>query len=225
MQRGKLIVIEGGDAAGKATQVAHLTGRLLGEGVMVTQLNFPQYEANHVGKLLRECLDGKRGDFMSVDPRVAAVLYSVDRLESKTRIEQWLNEGQMVLLDRYVSANILHQGAKVGDAAERLETMRWIYKLEHDILDLPKPDAVLTLPVPAAIRAKLRLAQTRTKGRLIDLADQDQVHQQLVDTTLVELENVYDCVTHIDSMDGDELRSADAIAETIYSQVQTVLAG
>jgi dTMP kinase len=223
MERGKLIVIEGGDAAGKATQVALLTSRLLSEGYLVTQMNFPQYENNHVGKLLRECLDGRRGDFLRLDPKIASVLYSVDRLESKNHIEMWLNEGKHVLLDRYSTANVFHQGAKVSDQHIRFETMHWIRHLEHDILKLPIPNKIFTLPVPAAIRAELRRQQNRTKGRMIDLADQNQVHQQLVDVALADLPSVYDNVEEIVTMEGDELRSPEAIHKDIYTSIKTLL--
>lgn len=223
MEHGKLIVIEGGDAAGKATQIALLTARLITENVPVTQLDFPQYERNHVGRLLRECLDGKHGDFMSLDPKIASVLFSVDRLESMHQLESWLEEGRVVLLDRYSSANVLHQGAKVADQHERLEAMRWIYKLEHAVLDLPEPDLIVSLPVPAAIRADLRQQQNRTKGRLIDIADQDQVHQQLVDTALTELSDVFPNVATITTMDEDTLLPPETIAEKVYTAVRDVL--
>jgi dTMP kinase len=223
MKKGKLIVIEGGDAAGKATQVALLTTKLIADGVPVIQMDFPQYGRNHVGQLLRECLDGKHGDFIRVDPKIASVLYSVDRLESKDELLQALNDGKVVLLDRYSTANVLHQGAKVSDRQQRFETMQWIYKLEHDILGLPVPDLVLTLPVPAAVRAGLRAQQNRTKGRLIDLADQDQVHQQLVDETLGELAQIYSEVISIKTMDGDDLRPPEYISEHIFQIVHGIL--
>ncbi|HMA78019.1 MAG TPA: hypothetical protein VKP88_02650 [Candidatus Paceibacterota bacterium] len=223
MERGKLIVIEGGDAAGKATQVALLTSRLLSEGFMVTQMNFPQYETNHAGKLLRECLDGKRGDFLRLDPKIASVLYSVDRLESKNQIEKWLNEGKHVLLDRYSTANVFHQGAKISDQHVRFETMHWIRHLEHDVLKLPIPDKIFTLPVPANIRAELRRQQNRTKGRMIDLADQNQVHQQLVDIALADLPSIYDNVEEVLTMDHGHLRSPEEIHEAIYTAVRPVL--
>lgn len=223
MKKGKLIVIEGGDAAGKATQVAMLTSHLIGEGYRVAQFDFPRYQENHVGKLLRECLDGERGDFMAIDPRVASVLYAVDRKESEAHIAKWLSEGTTVLLDRYSSANILHQGAKETDPDTRLATMKWIYELEHSVLGLPLPDAIFTLPVPAAMRAELRQQQSRNKGRLIDLADQDQVHQQLVDQTLHELSNIYDHVTVIETIHGDKLRLPEDIAADIKALALQVL--
>lgn len=223
MRKGKLIVIEGGDAAGKATQAALLMAKLITHDVPVMQLNFPQYERNHVGRLLRECLDGEHGDFIALDPKIAAVLFSVDRLESQEQLEQWLSEGKVVLLDRYSSANVLHQGAKVADDAQRLQTMRWIYNLEHAVLNLPVPDLVLTLPVPAAIRADLRQQQNRQKGRMIDLADQNQVHQQLVDTTLRELADIFPHVIEVETMAHGQLRPPEEIANSIYHTVRRIV--
>ena len=85
MAAGKIIVIDGGDASGKATQTALLAVRLQADGVDVAQLDFPRYYDNQVGKLLRECLDGKRGDFMNIDPRITSVLFAADRVESKPK--------------------------------------------------------------------------------------------------------------------------------------------
>ena len=122
--KGKLIVIDGGDGAGKATQAALLVKQLRADGHAVETLDFPQYTQNTFGELIRECLDGKRGDFMAVDPRIASTLYAADRFESKPRLEQWLSEGKVIILDRYVSSNMMHQGAKIDDpeALEQLTT-------------------------------------------------------------------------------------------------------
>ena len=116
---GKLIVIEGGDASGKETQAKLLAERLTAAGKNVQLLDFPQYDENQIGGLIRECLDGKRGNFMSIDARIASVLFAADRFESKAKIEAWLDSGAIVILDRYTSANMLHQGAKIADATER----------------------------------------------------------------------------------------------------------
>ena len=85
MNKGLLIVVDGGDGAGKATQVSLLVQKLRADGHKVETLDFPQYTQNTFGELIRECLDGKRGDFMAVDARIASTLYAADRFESKPR--------------------------------------------------------------------------------------------------------------------------------------------
>lgn len=215
---GKLIVIEGGDASGKATQTAALKARLESEGRMVKTLDFPQYD-NFVGQLIGECLQGKRGDFMTSDPRVASVLYAADRFETKPKLLAWLEAGDIVLLDRYTSANMLHQGSKVADAGEREETVKWIYHLEHEIFDLPLPDLVFYLAIPYEERAKLQKA----KGRQNDLAEDHQEHQRLVDERASSILAAYDNTHQVNCMADDTLRTIEDIADEVYNATKKIL--
>lgn len=176
MRKGILIVIEGADGAGKATQTKMLVSALRGEGFKVEAYDFPRYKSNHFGALIRECLDGKHGDFMSLDPRVASTLYAADRFESKTIIEGWLEGGRVVVIDRYASANMLHQGAKLTNVAERDELMNWLDKTEHGIFGIPRPDVVFYLDIPFDIRAKLVAARNEP-----DLSEADVLHQMAAD--------------------------------------------
>lgn len=171
-KKGVLIVIDAPDAAGKKTQTKMTVNRLLDEGLPVQTIDFPQYGKNQLGTLIRECLDGKRGDFMHVDPRVASTLYAVDRFESKAQIERWLSAGDIVVMDRYVSSNMLHQGAKLTTLAERAELVQWLDDLEFGIFGLPRPDVVIYLDVPFDVRTKLAAARGEP-----DLAEADVEHQ------------------------------------------------
>jgi hypothetical protein len=58
---------------------------------------------------------------------------------------------------------------------------------------------------------------------MIDLADQNQVHQQLVDVALADLPSVYDNVEEVNTMDHEQLRSPEAIHEDIYTAVKPLL--
>ncbi len=59
MNKGKLIVIDGADGCGKATQTRLLVEALRGIELLVETLDFPQYKQNVVGKLIGECLTGE----------------------------------------------------------------------------------------------------------------------------------------------------------------------
>jgi len=111
--KGKLIVIDGGDGAGKATQTKLLIERLQADGHQVESMDFPQYTKNTFGQLLRTCLDGYCNDFMNTDPRIVSTIYAADRFESKPQLDAWLEAGQIVVLDRYVSSNMMHEGGKI----------------------------------------------------------------------------------------------------------------
>jgi len=160
--KGKLIVIDGSDGVGKATQTKLLVERLRKDKIPVATLDFPQYESNFFGKLVGGCLAGKYGNFVALDPHIASVLYAADRFESKAKIEKWLAEGKVVVLDRYVSANQMHQGGKIRDARARKNFLVWLDQMEHGVFGLPRPDLILCLHLPLDMSLQLLSKKTAT---------------------------------------------------------------
>ncbi len=169
----KLIVIDGIDGSGKATQAKLLverlkrrrhSSRLAGspsdkdKNINVEYFNFPQYENNFFGKMIRQYLAGDFGKPTEIHPRLASILYAADRWESKTKLEQWLAAGKTVVVDRYYTSNLIHQGAKLPP--EQLdEFINWINELEFNIFKIPKPDIVIYLHVPATVANQLITAR------------------------------------------------------------------
>ncbi|KND50725.1 MAG: dTMP kinase [Parcubacteria bacterium C7867-003] len=178
MTKGKLIVIDGIDGSGKATQVKLLETRLKKEGIKVKTTEFPNYEENFFGGLIGEYLAGAYGDFSEIDPRVGSVLYAADRFESKERINKWLGEGYTVLIDRYASANQIHQGGKIKDLKERKKFLAWLDEMEFSVFKIPKPDLVIYLDVPFEVskmwlEKKILLRKKKyLKGR-VDVAEEN----------------------------------------------------
>ena len=154
-QKGKFIVFDGSDGSGKQTQVRLLTEYLLKQKKEVSSIDFPQYENNFHGRILKTALKGDFGDFISLDPYMASLLYTADRFESAKTIKESLNDGKLVLADRFTTANMIHQGGKFIDSSEREEYLKWLLGLEFDYLKLPKPDLVFFLKVPVSISLKL----------------------------------------------------------------------
>ncbi|HVM73464.1 MAG TPA: thymidylate kinase [Candidatus Paceibacterota bacterium] len=168
--RGKLIVIDGSDGSGKATQTKLLVERLGREGIPVETMDFPQYKENLIGTLIGECLAGEHGDFLHSDPYVASILYGADRFESKKTIEGWLESGKIVVLDRYTSANQIHQGGKIADDAKRSEFLGWLDKLEYGVFRLPRADLTVYLHMPTELSVEL-LKEKRAKDKKGYLSD------------------------------------------------------
>lgn len=164
MAQGNLIVIDGSDGSGKATQTALLVERLRAEGVRVETMDFPRYTDNLIGTLIGECIAGEHGDFLHSDPYVASVLYGADRFESKNQIEQWLAEGATVVLDRYVSANQIHQGGKIADERKRTTFLAWLERLEYGVFGLPHADLTIYLRMPTELSVTL-LKDKRAKDK------------------------------------------------------------
>lgn len=224
--KGKLIVIEGGDGAGKATQAKLLIERLIADGHEVKTLDFPRYTQNHFGKLIRDCLDGKHGDFMAMDPRVVATLYAADRFETKATLEEWLTEDCVIVLDRYVSANMMHQGAKLQDDADLPDLINWIDHTEFEVFGVPRPDLTFYFDIPYEIRQKLKqkaVDEGKHTGEL-DLAEQDQEHQRKVGERarkIVDLRPDWRQITCC--TESEELRTIEHIHEEVYELVKDIL--
>jgi dTMP kinase len=179
-KKGKLIVIDGSDGTGKATQTKLLVERLKSEDIPVETLDFPQYEMNLFGKLIGECLSGLHGDFIGLDPKIASVLYAADRYESKRKIDKWLTAGKVVVLDRYVSANQMHQGGKIRDAKERKAFLQWLDQMEHGVFGLPRPDIILYLALPVEITLKLlKEKQMAEKKKYLTKGARDQAESNV----------------------------------------------
>ena len=223
---GKLIVIDGGDGAGKATQTELLVKRLVGDGHQVKTMDFPRYTQNTFGKLLRRCLDGHHGDFIGVDARIASTLYAVDRYESKRHIRDWLDAGKVVVLDRYVSSNMMHQGAKMRDEAELEEFLEWLDHVEHEGFSIPRPHKIIYLDVPHHVRRilKARAVEEGKHGASLDQAEQDEAHQIAAETQARNIVSRLNDWEAVSCCEGIDLRPIESIHEDIYRVVSRVLA-
>lgn len=177
MQKSMFVVIDGNDGSGKATQAKLLIERLGKEGVEAEKIDFPQYDNNFFGKLVGECLAGKRGDFPHMDPKMASLPYALDRLETSPRIKEWLAAGKMVIADRFTSANQIHQGGKIVDGGKRDAFLAWLDEMEHTVLGIPRPDAVIYLRVPVDISLKLLGEKRAVKNAELGAESQDTVEK------------------------------------------------
>jgi dTMP kinase len=136
--------------------------------------------------MVGQFLNGDFGSLETVDPHFSALLYAGDRFEAKPRLESALNEGKIVLADRYIGSNLAHQTAR-APAADRAAFIAWIEHLEYNIYNLPREAMVLYLRVPPRQAQQLvsrKSARTYTK-----------VKQDLQEASLRHLEDaaaIYD---------------------------------
>src|SRR3989338_3647825 len=144
MPKGKLIVIDGTDGSGKATQTKLLVDRLNRENHPTVTISFPQYGAKSAGPL-EAYLAGKYGSANEVGPYRASILYAVDRYDASARISEDLGNGKIVVADRYVLSNMGHQGGKIAGEQERRKFYAWEDELEHELFHIPRPDLNIIL--------------------------------------------------------------------------------
>ena len=160
-----LLAIEGGDGAGKATAAAEVARQLVAGGRTATVLSFPRYGDTVGGWALGEMLGGRLP--RTVSPRAAAVLYALDRLESRDVLIAAMAAHEVVVLDRYIASNLVYQAAKVP-AAAAAELMAWTWALETGApaaggFALPAPDLSVYLDTPVAV-AQRQIAMKRQRS-------------------------------------------------------------
>ena len=177
---GKLYVIEGVDGSGKATQTELLYQALLAEGNPVRKVSFPDYDSPS-SSLIKMYLNGEFGtDPQSVNAFATSVFFAVDRFASfRKDWQEFYENGGIIIADRYVTSNLVHQAGKISDAAEKERYIQWLSDLEYNIFGLPKPDCVIFLDMPPAYSLKLRQQRIELKqGLTADIHEADQTYLQ-----------------------------------------------
>ena len=223
---GRLIAIEGIDGSGKRTQMDLLHGAIAaGEGGhSVYSTGFPQYDS-WFGKMVGQFLNGELGALEAVDPHFTALLYAGDRFEAKPKIESALNEGKIVLIDRYIGSNLAHQTARVPPE-KRDDFRRWFEHLEYNIYDLPREDLILYLRVPPVEAQKLvgRKSQRTYTSAKQDLLEASLRHLQEAAAMYDQLARSAPWVT-IECFDAQAgaMRSVKEIARDVLTAVAPVL--
>lgn len=121
---GTLIILEGGDGSGKATQTKLLVERLTKEGHAVKSVSFPNYDSG-AAMPIKMYLAGEFGkDVHDVNPYVASSMYAIDRFASfRTDWEEFYKMGASLLqiairrliwytkwLNTMIQRNVLHFG-------------------------------------------------------------------------------------------------------------------
>ncbi|RZD31401.1 MAG: dTMP kinase [uncultured DHVE6 group euryarchaeote] len=213
MERGKLIVIDGTDGAGKETQTKLLEERLNAEGIHVIKYSFPNYDSIY-GKMISQYLQGDFGKSTEVHPKLASILYALDRGMVADEMTGHLESGHYILCDRYIESNIAYQQAKLPEK-EREEFFKWLTDLEHNELRVPVSDAVLFLRVPVDI------SRTNMDNREeLDGHEENQNYQQEVLRSYEALAKDSDKWTIIDCTNNGEMCSREEIHKEIYQAIQ-----
>lgn len=150
--KGKVLLIEGSDCSFKETNAAILHHNLVSLGYNVRKYHFPNYESPSAS-LVKMYLKGELGENAEdIGPYVASQFYAVDRIASYiTEWKEFYLSGGIIVLDRYVESNAIHQGAKFFDKKEKDEFLDWLHNLEYNINRLPKPDITFFMDMPTKI--------------------------------------------------------------------------
>ena len=219
---GKLIVFEGTDGSGKATQARLLCQRLEREGIPYQEIDFPRY-GKPSAAMVQEYLDGnlgkKPGD---VNAYAASLFFSMDRYASyKQDWGDFYEAGGLIVADRYTTSNAVHQASKLPES-ERKAYLDWLFDLEYRLLGLPKPDLVSYLDMPTEITEQMMRRREQTTGTHADIHEQDETYLKNCRANAKEI--VKACGwSVVDCAEDEKPRTPEDIHAQVYQLVKKLL--
>ena len=172
-----LIAVEGVDGSGKTTQVKLLDAALRDAGHTTLAVSFPRYGDSVFGELIRRFLQGDSGDSGAVDPYLVALMFAADRSSEAPRLREALDEGRIVICDRYFYSNLAYQGAKLHGEAEVEHFSRWLHELEYGRWAIPQPTLSIYLDVHQQERGA-RLASRHASGGSEEGSVPNDIHER-----------------------------------------------
>lgn len=203
---GAFITFEGGDGAGKTTQLELLKKWLVDHGHSVVLTREPG--GTDVGVELRNIILHRKG-FLA--PRAEALLYAADRAHHiNTLVRPALERGDVVVQDRYFDSSVAYQGA--GRVLEEKEVRDLSLWATEGLL----PDLTVVLDIPADVARARREGDKRVFDRLE--AESDEFHERVREAYHRLAEAEPDRFMVIDGQ-----LAAEEISEQIINRVSTLL--
>jgi dTMP kinase len=217
MAAGKLIAFEGGDGSGKRTQMDLLVATFKSRNIPVETMDFPRYEESFFGELAGKMLKGDFGGVNASAPELAVLPFACDRWLLKQDLLRWLSEGKIVISNRYTASSAVYQASKLSP--DRQQTfIQWVYRLEQEVIGLPKEDLVLYLYMPVSVSLGLvdkKGARAYLGDKKKDIYEEDTSVQLTVETLYRGLATVQPQWKTIDCTNVSTLRTPDEIQKDI----------
>jgi dTMP kinase len=170
------IAVDGSDGVGKATATSLLAEHYESQGKTVARVSFPRYKQTLGGTLLYEMLKGEKAasyNFADQDPYVASMPYAMDRCASKEHLEELMYTNDVVIFDRYVESNMIHQGGKIQNVLKREEYLRFCVSFEYFQLKLPMPHHIIYLDLPFEVAQRRIRKRSEETGEAIDIVEEN----------------------------------------------------
>lgn len=131
---GTFIVFEGIDGAGKSSLASLLAERIPREVVLTAEPS----DGWVADALKRACEEG--------DPILESLLFVADRAHHSKRIRKWLDEGKVVICDRYYASTLAYQSASLGE-----EMMDWLRAINEKVIIEPDVTILLDIDPPISL--------------------------------------------------------------------------
>jgi dTMP kinase len=169
--------------------------------------------------LVDEYLKGKYGE---VNAYAGSIFYAIDRFDAKEQIQTWLNQGKIVLSDRYVTANAGHQGCKITEEAERLKFFKWLDNLEYNIFGLPKPDLNIVLNMPYMTAHKLIQSRKSEENWIDSVHEKNLTHLRLAQNVYLQIAQLFPNTKIVECVEGKNLLSQNVVHNQVWELVRRI---
>ena len=222
----KIFVIDGTDGSGKQTQLEKLCEAFERDNIEYSKFSFPRYD-NPSSSLVKMYLNGEFGsDPQAISPYTASTFYALDRYACYMQeMKAAITCGKVILLDRYTTANMVHQAGKIHDVAERDKFLDWIYDFEFNILGLPVPTEIFFLDMPLEKSEELmknRLNKINNEKKK-DIHESNSEHLKAAHEAGVYVAEKYNW-KHIKCCDeNNNIRTIQNIHEEVYDEIKKYL--
>ena len=185
-------------------------------------MDFPAYNKTFFSKEIIKYLNSEYGSMDEIHPKFIAMLYAGDRLEFKDKISKGLDEGKIIVCNRYTPSNIAHQIVKAKEN-EKEELKNWIIKLEEDIFKIPKYDYVVFLDVPFDTSDKM----VETKN-IREYTDKEKDIHEENEPYMRKVYNEYQNLSlskkwiKISCMENNKIKTQEDIAKEVVKNIQHI---
>jgi dTMP kinase len=170
MTNGKIVVLEGIDKSGKTTQSQLLVDYVSSTtSFKAVQMNFPNY-STFSGIEIQRHLKGQT----LYNPHALHVLFTLNRYEEKPVIERLLDEGSIIVMNRYYQSNIIYG---LADGITRHE---WLESLDGEM-----PQANLTIILDISVE------ESMSRNQNPDVNEQDKIYLRKVRTYFIKYADAY----------------------------------
>ncbi len=219
---GRMIVIDGLDGSGKATQAEILKNRLKEKGYEIFSLDLPYYD-DPSSTLVKMYLSGELGDKPGdVNCFAASTFFGVDRYASyKKHWEKEYHSDKIVVANRYTTSNACHQMTKLPEE-EWDAYMDWLFDFEYNKLGIPAPDCVIFLEMPVEISQRLLSERYGGDENKKDVHERDTDYLSHCHKAAVYAADKLGWITVNCARDGS-IRSREDISDEIFSIVERKL--
>lgn len=219
---GKIIVIEGTDSSGKETQTKLLYERIKKTYSKTVKISFPNYESPAC-EPVKMYLAGEFGtDATKINPYPVSTMYAIDRYASfKKDWEKFYKANYIIITDRYVTSNMIHQASKIEDNNKKEEYLKWLEDLEYEKIEIPRPDEIIFLKMPIE-KAKILMEERKNKITGDEKKDIHELNEEYLKKSYdnaCSISKKYSW-TEIECVESNKIKTIEQINDEIYEKVK-----